>query len=200
MGPLRGETVGLLGYGRLARAVAERLRPFGVRLLTHDPYLAGDPGDGTGVVGLAELLERSDYLSVHVPMSAETAGLVGARELALMKPGAYVVNTARGGVIDEQALGEALASGRLAGAGLDVWEVEPPPRDHPVLAHDNVIATHHTAFFSDHSLVELRRRVAATVVDFVGGRPLTNVVAGPGRLDETHDQDQEVDQAGLRDR
>ena len=96
-------------------------------------------------MSLDELIAQADYLTIHCPYNAETRGMIGHRELALMRPDAYVITTARGGIVDEDALAEALASGRLAGAGVDVWNVEPPPLGHKLLSFDNVIATYHTA-------------------------------------------------------
>lgn len=167
MGPLAGETLGLVGFGRLARAVVDRLRPFGLRFVAYDPFLPEPSVDGVPIRPLDEVLAAADYLSIHAPMSQATQGLIGQRELALLRPGAYVVNTARGGVIDEAALGAALASGRLAGAGIDVWQREPVRADDPLLAFENVVATNHTAFFSDRSLVRLRQRAAETVARFL---------------------------------
>lgn len=122
-----GATMGLLGYGQIARAVALRANALGMAVVAHDPMLpAEDPAwDGAERLGLSDLLARADVLSLHVPLTPETRGMLGAEALATMKPGAVLVNTARGGIVDEAALAEALRAGRLGGAALDVFAVEP---------------------------------------------------------------------------
>lgn len=143
---LRGKQVGLIGFGFIAQAVVERLRGFGVSLV----YTARQPHPDTAdrrvrYVNLDELLQTSDVVSVHVALATSTRGLIGARELALMKPEAILINTARGGVVDQAALREALASGRLAGAGLDVLEPEPPSTEDPLLQVPTVVLSPHNA-------------------------------------------------------
>jgi phosphoglycerate dehydrogenase-like enzyme len=140
------KTVGLVGVGRIGRLVAERLEGWDVNLLGYSPHLTPETAPpGMRVVSLHELLEASDVVSIHALLSAETRGLIGAAELALMKPSAYLVNTARGGIVDELALAEALRASRLAGAAIDVWPDEPPPLDHPLytLPPERVILTGH---------------------------------------------------------
>jgi D-3-phosphoglycerate dehydrogenase len=118
-----------------------------MRVLAYDPYLTADEAAARGAekVPLDELLRQSDYVSINCPLTAETRGMIGAREYALMKEGAYFITTARGQIHDEAALAAALAGKRLAGAGLDVWAVEPPPADHPLMRFDNVLVSPHTA-------------------------------------------------------
>jgi D-3-phosphoglycerate dehydrogenase len=139
-----GQTIGLVGFGRVGRAVAERLSGWNTRIIAVDPYV--DPAvmpSGIELVSLATLLAESDVVSVHITLSKETRNLIGAAEIAQMKPTAYLVNTARGGAVDDRALLEALQSGRLAGAALDVFSDEPLPADSPLRRLDNVILTSH---------------------------------------------------------
>jgi D-3-phosphoglycerate dehydrogenase len=133
-------------------------------------------------VSLDELLAQSDYLTIHCPYNAETKGLIGRRELALMRPDAYLITTARGGIADEEALADALAAHQIAGAGIDVWNVEPPPLDHRLLTFDNVIATYHTAgvtIDSRHAMAEWNAQQLVQI--FQGQRPsrLINPQAWP---------------------
>ncbi len=142
---LYGKTLGLVGAGRIGSEVASRAAAFGMRVLVSDPYLSQERAReiGAELVSLESLLEQADILSVHTPLTEETRGLVGPGELARMKPTAYLINAARGGVVDESALAAALEAGRLAGAALDVFEREPPPGDCPLLKLENVLAVPH---------------------------------------------------------
>ena len=144
---LRGRTLGLVGVGHAGRRVAALARAFGMTVLGCDPAYdaAGLAARGAEAVPFDELLRRSDIVSLHCPRDPQTLGLFGAAAFAAMRPGALFISTARGGIHDEAALQAALASGHLAGAGLDVWDQEPPPLDHPLLALDQVVATFHTA-------------------------------------------------------
>lgn len=175
---LSGKTVGFVGYGRIAREVARRLVPFGVTTIAFDPFVP-KAGDGTEMVPLDSLLERADIVSVHAAVTAENRHMLDARAFGRMKPGAFLVNVARGVLVDEAALLAALASGRLAGAALDVFEVE-PPMNRELLAHPNVIATPHLGA-STH---EAQQRAGTDTVDEVlralRGEPLTALVATPG--------------------
>ncbi|ACU38021.1 D-isomer specific 2-hydroxyacid dehydrogenase NAD-binding [Actinosynnema mirum DSM 43827] len=163
---LSGAVVGLVGFGRIAQRVgAICAGGFGMRVLAHDPML-GDGGvraAGAEPVGLDELLSLSDNVSVHVPLTERTRGLIGAERLRLMPEGAVVVNTARGGVVDEDALVVALREGRLGGAGLDVTSVEPLPGDHPLWDEPNVVITPHVGA----QTVEAMRRVALEAAERV---------------------------------
>ncbi|NRD27711.1 NAD(P)-dependent oxidoreductase [Frigoribacterium sp. VKM Ac-2836] len=143
---LHGATLGLLGFGRIARLVAATARDgLGMRVVAHDPHLSDDAVRAAGAepADLEALLRASDALSVHVPLTPATVGLIGARELALLHPGAVVVNTSRGGVVDEEALVASLDAGHLAGAGLDVTTVEPLPVEHPLRGRSDVVLTPH---------------------------------------------------------
>jgi D-3-phosphoglycerate dehydrogenase / 2-oxoglutarate reductase len=177
-GPLAGETLGLVSFGNIAKAVARRASGFNMRVLAYDPYV--DPADakaaGADLVSLEELLAQSDYVSVHTPLSAATRGLVGPAELALMKPSAYLVLTSRGGVVDEVALAEAIRDQRIAGAGLDVWEQEPPAPDNPLLTLDNVVTSMHIASYSEASELLRRRRHAEATADVLDGITPRSVV------------------------
>src|SRR5919199_2198624 len=158
---LRGRTFGLLGYGRIARAVAERAAVLGMEIAFSDPAVEGG-------LPLDELLGRTDVLSLHVPLTEATRGLVGERELRLLPEGAVIVNTARGGLVDEQALVRALESGRLRGAALDVLAQEPPPADHPLRRVPNAVLTPHAAWFSETSVRELREKAARRAIELAG--------------------------------
>ncbi len=158
---LSTQTLGLIGYGRIGRAVAARARGFGLRLLVHDPYLA-DPVD-VPRVDLPTLLAESDYVSLHTYLDAGSRQLIDAAAIAQMKPGAYLINTARGALVDEAALVAALHTGRLAGAALDVLSVEPPRLHDPLLHHPRVIVTPHSAWCSEAAETELWQRAAEDV-------------------------------------
>lgn len=165
---LSGSTVGLLGFGRIGRQVAARLAGFDVRLLVADPAVAAD-ADGVQAVDRATLLRRADVVSLHLPLTEATQGLIGAAELATMRPDAILVNTARGGLVDEAALLAALDAGALAGAALDVFEREPPGAS-GLLGHPRVVLSPHNAGLSDLSVQEMTRRATASVIDVLGGR------------------------------
>ena len=181
-----GRTLGVIGIGntgrRLARICGQGLR---MKVLACDPYLSAEEiaKRGATKVDLATLLGESRFVSVHCPYNDETKNMIGERELAAMQPGSYLITTARGGVVDEDALAVALKSGHLAGAGVDVWNEEPPPPSHPLLALDNVIATHHTAGITQDSRDNMRDWNAQQVMGILRGeRPprLVNPDAWPG--------------------
>jgi D-3-phosphoglycerate dehydrogenase len=144
----QGRTVGIVGLGHVGRRVARICRHgLDMQVLAYDPYLTAAEIQERGAtpVPLDTLLAQSDYVTIHCPWNAETVNMVGQRELARMRPGAFLINTARGGIVNEDALAQALQNGPLAGAGIDVWVTEPPPLDHKLLRFDNLIATYHTA-------------------------------------------------------
>ncbi len=170
---IRNKTVGIVGIGNIGTRVAELCRGlFGMTVLVYDPYLTAEQVTARGgtQVGLEELLRRSDYVTVHCPRSKDSFGMFGAAEFAMMKPTAYFVNTARGGIHDEPALANALRQGQLAGAGLDVFLHEPPPLDHPLLAFDNVIVTPHNAGLTDESVLEMVTATAHQWIALFEGR------------------------------
>ncbi len=175
---LRGQVLGIVGAGRIGRAVAERARPLGLRLVGHDPYIPDDRLAGFGIqpTSLADLLQQADYVTLHVPLSDDTRHLLNRERLALMKPGAVLINTARGGLVDTEALVDALRSGHLSAAALDVLEQEPPPPEHPLRSMSNVILTPHTAFYSEESLATLKREVAEDVARVLRGDAPKNAV------------------------
>jgi D-3-phosphoglycerate dehydrogenase len=162
---LNERTIGLIGLGRIGRGVAERLQGWNVRLLGYDPYVDGAP-PSVELVQLDDLLKASDIVSIHVALNASSRSLIGARELALMPSHAYLLNTARGGVVDEQALADALNAGRLAGAAIDTWAAEPTPRDNPLLSvdPDKLILTGHCIAHSAKVPFELMNAAEENVV------------------------------------
>lgn len=175
---LRGAAVGLVGFGRIAREAAARLAPFGVELLAHDPAGDADEAERLGVrlCPLDELLAASHAISIHVPLTPSTRGLIDARALDLLRPGAVVVNVGRGGVVDEEALLAGLESGHVGAAALDVLAAEPPEASHPLLHHDRVIVTPHTAYYTEDSLRDLRTTVARNAALVLSGQePLWRV-------------------------
>lgn len=173
----RGGTLGLVGFGRIGRRAAEKFRALGfARILVFDPALDAAAARAAGVeaAGLDALCAAADLVSLHAPLTDETRHLIDARRLALMKPSAILVNVARGGLVDETALAEALAAGRLFGAGLDVYEVEPLPADSPLRRAGNLVLSDHAAWYSEASVAELQRQAAEEVARVLsGGRPLS---------------------------
>jgi D-3-phosphoglycerate dehydrogenase len=170
---LRGRTLGLLGFGKIARALAAKAQALGMQVVAVDPFVDGETMARLKVraVDMDALLAESDAVSVHVPLSPGTRGIIGERALARMKPTAFLINTSRGGLVDEDALAAALTAGRLAGAALDVVEKEPPPPDHPLRKAPNLILTPHLAFYSREAVVELQTKVAEEAARAFRGEP-----------------------------
>lgn len=167
---LRGRTLGLVGYGRIARMVHEKLAGFGfARVLVHDPH--AELPAGVQSASVDELCREADLVSLHAPLTAQTRHLIDARRLALMRPTAIVVNTARGGLVDLDALYDALSAHRLLGAGLDVFDPEPPDRTHPLFTLDNVVVSNHIGWYSEESMRELQRKAAEEAVRALRGEP-----------------------------
>ena len=177
-GSLYGETVGIVGLGNIGSAFASRVAAFEAKVIAHDPYVDDARFKALGVerVSLETLAEQADYVSVHTLLNAETRHLINEAFLRRMKPTAMLINTARGPVVDELALGQALAKKQLAGAALDVWEQEPVASDNPLLRMDNVIATPHSAFFSSSAVAKMPRRCGEEVARVLSGQRPLNVV------------------------
>lgn len=168
---LRGRTLGLVGLGRIGSAVAERAKGFGLRILAYDPYASEEifRKAGAEAADLDRLLRESNFISIHAPLNAETVGLINDEALTKMKPTAYLVNVARGKIVDQAALGRALREKRIAGAALDVLETEPPPPDDPIRGLGNVILTPHAAWYSEESRMEMRRKAVGQIVSVLKG-------------------------------
>jgi D-3-phosphoglycerate dehydrogenase len=178
MASIYGQTLGIIGCGNIGRATARKAQCFGFRIIGYDPYVDKSLAEEAGInlVSMAELIVESDYISLHTVLNAETRHLIGADELGQMKPTAYLINTARGAVIDEPALITALCEKRIAGAGLDVFEKEPVDAENPLLKMDNVIVLPHTASFSDDAFSRLRTCVGQEAARVLSGRWPKNVV------------------------
>lgn len=176
--PLRriaGQTLGLLGFGRTGQLLHQKAQGLGLKVIAHSAS-GSDKGTGCEMVGLDELFQRSDVLSLHAPLTPSTKHVVNARTLGLMKPHAIIINTSRGPLIDHAALWQALQDNKIGGAGLDVFEPEPPNLADPLYGDERVIATPHIAFVSEESLINLRERTARQVVDVLSGRTPENVI------------------------
>lgn len=175
---LSGRVFGVVGLGLIGAATARKARGVGYSTIGFDPLHT--PGtvspDGTRVVTFDELIRRADVVSLHVPLNAHTRHLIGSESLARMKPEALLVNTCRGGVVDTEALVDALRSGSIRGAGLDVFEEEPLPTTSPLLSLENVVLTPHAAWYSEESQEELKRRTAENVMDVIAGQKPRNIV------------------------
>ncbi len=175
---VRGQTLGLIGFGRNGRALAAKALGFGLKLVVYDPWVAAEAVApfGTPTHALDALLRESDYVSIHVPLTEATRGLINARTLRLMKPGAYLINTSRGLIIDEAALVQALTEKWIAGAALDVLAQEPGDLANPLLSLDNAIITPHASFYSEAAIEELEQKAAERVVLALRGETPPNIV------------------------
>jgi D-3-phosphoglycerate dehydrogenase / 2-oxoglutarate reductase len=170
---LYGRVLGFVGFGNIPRALTPKAKAFGLRVVAHDPQVARETLAAAGVEAMSfeQLLEISDFVSIHAPLTPATRGLFNADVLRKMKKGAMLINTARGPLLDEDALAAALDTGHLGGAALDVVAVEPLPRQSRLLGRDNVILTPHTAFYSVEALEELQTKCAADVARVLAGEP-----------------------------
>lgn len=168
---LRGKVLGLIGFGKIPQNLCGKAQALGLRVLAYDPFIPEEVAARFGVelVSLDALCESSDFISVHAPLSAHTQGLIGVEQFNRMKREAFIINTSRGPVIDEQAMITALQNGQIAGAALDVLEREPIQPDHPLLRMEQVILNPHVAWYSEESEKELRAKVAQNIVDVLSG-------------------------------
>lgn len=170
--PVRARTLGILGLGRIGKAVALRGLAFGMRVIAYEPF--PDPSfvakHSIPLLSLEEVMREADYLSLHVPMSPQSRHLIDSKTLAWMKPTAFLINTSRGGLINEPDLHDALKAGRLAGAGLDVFDQEPPDPDNPLLKLDNVVLTAHTAGVDTRSRDDMALSAAQAIIDLSQGK------------------------------
>jgi len=174
---LRGKKMGLLGYGRIGRMVGQKAQAFGLDVLAYDPYVPADSAPtGITMTDMDTVLRESDFISIHSPLTPETENLISTRELALMKPTSFIINCARGPLIDEEALHDALSNNRIGGAGLDVLVDAHPSPDNKLLNLDNVIITPHVAFYSPEAVLELEERAAGEVVSVLQGKMPDNLV------------------------
>jgi D-3-phosphoglycerate dehydrogenase / 2-oxoglutarate reductase len=174
-----GKTIGIVGLGNVGKRIAELCRLlFKMEVLAYDPYVPADVARARHAekVELDDLLRRSDFVSINCPLTPETRKLIGAREYALMKPTAYFITTARGSIHDEAALDAALAGKKIAGAGLDVWEREPPPAQHPLMKYDNVIVTPHMAGVTIESRARMGQIAAEQMIDALDGKEVPRII------------------------
>jgi D-3-phosphoglycerate dehydrogenase len=178
---LYDKVMGIVGFGRIGRAVAVRARSFGMKILAYDPYLSREVAQAQGaeVVELKELFKKSEYITVHTPLSEETRHMVSAKEFAMMKKGVYIINCARGGIIDEQALINAIKEGKVAGAAIDVFEKEPLAVDSELLKLGNVITTPHLGASTEEAQVNVAIEVAQITRDALLGKGIRNAANYP---------------------
>ena len=175
---MQGKTLGLVGVGRIGSRVYQKLKSFGFRIIGTDPYLSDRRKADLGMefVPFDTLLRTSDLLTIHTPLNDETRHLINARTLGLMKPTAYLVNTARGPIVDSMALADALKRKQIAGAAIDVYDQEPPPPDHPLFGLDNAILTPHLAWASEESGQQIRKSILDDILAGAAGKPARFVV------------------------
>ena len=175
---LKGKTIGIVGFGRIGKAVSQKAKSFGMNILTYDPFVSQTEAASFGVnsTSLENLLQCSDFVSLHSPYTEETHNMIGQEQLDLMKSDSFLINCARGPLIDEEALFEALKSKNIAGAGLDVMVDSIPPSNHPLMKLDNILITPHISFISQESVLELEERAAEEVKSVLLGQMPENLV------------------------
>ncbi|MFH0964614.1 MAG: C-terminal binding protein [Planctomycetota bacterium] len=177
---LKGLAVGVVGLGKIGRLVTRKARGLGFRVLASDPAVSAEEArsEGATLMSYEDLLSQADFVTLHAPLTGKTRHMIGARALGRMKKTAFLVNTSRGPLVDEEALHAALEKGIIAGAGLDVFEEEPVRKDSAILEHPNVVVTPHAAFLSEESVVDLETQAAQHVVDALEGRRPGDIVNG----------------------
>ena len=175
---LDGKTLGIVGVGRIGSRVLRKLKSFGFRIIGSDPYLSEKRKADLGIpfVDMETLCRESDFVTIHTPLNNETRHLINAKSLGWMKPTAYLINTARGPMVDAEALAAALKARKIAGAAIDVFDVEPPPTDHPLFGLDNVILTPHIGWASEEAGQEIRRSILDDILAAAKGQPARCVV------------------------
>jgi len=175
---LEGKVLGLIGLGKIGTAVATRAKGFGMKVLAYDPYISKETAEKLGIemTDLETLLKSADFISIHAPLTFETRGMIGERELRMMKRKAYIINTARGPIIQEKALYKALKEGWIAGAGLDVYEKEPPDPDNPLFKLENVILTPHIAYYTEEAIRRLEMSAVEEAIRILQGQLPKNLV------------------------
>ncbi len=174
-----GKTIGIVGLGNVGKRIAELCRVlFHMQVLAYDPHLSVDVirARGAEKVELDDLLRRSDFVSINCPLNGETRRMIGTRQYALMKPTAYFITTARGSIHDEESLEHALRDKTIAGAGLDVWDKEPPPAQHPLMKYDNVIVTPHMAGVTLEARANMGQIAAEQILDALDGKPVPRII------------------------
>ncbi len=178
---LRGKTIGIIGLGRIGYEVAKRVRALEMNILAYDPYVSEERAKSVGakLVSLEELLRNSDFITIHVPKTKETENLISEREFEMMKDGVYIINAARGGIVNEKALYEAIVKGKVAGAALDVYEKEPPDPNNPLLKLDNVVTTPHIGASTKEAQLSVGMIIAEEFINFAKGLPVKNAVNLP---------------------
>jgi D-3-phosphoglycerate dehydrogenase len=178
---IEGKTLGLVGMGRIGREVAKRAKAFGLNVIVFDKYLSPEQADAAGarLASFDDVMSHSDFISVHTPLTNETRHMMNAEAIRKMKKTAYLINVARGAIIDTVALAQALMQGEIAGAGIDVFENEPLPADHPLRDAPNTILHPHAAWYSEESLTQLQASAGEEVARVLRGEPLKNPVNKP---------------------
>ena len=176
-----GKTVGVIGLGKIGREVVSRLQAFGMSVLGYDPFLKPEQAEALGIklADLDTLYRESDYITVHVPKTKETTGMINADKIALMKPTVRLINVARGGILDETAVAEAVKSGRIAGAAIDVYTTEPAPADNPLLGVANILTTPHLGASTEEAQVNVALDIAEQIVEVLNGKPARAAVNMP---------------------
>jgi D-3-phosphoglycerate dehydrogenase len=178
---LEGKLLGVIGLGNIGRIVAEKAKGMGMRVLAYDPYIPKEVAEKKGIelVSFEELLKRSDVITLHVPKTKETIGMIDRKAFSLMKDGVILINCARGGIVDEEALIEACRSGKVKAAGLDVFSQEPLPPDHPILSLDNVVVTPHLGASTEEAQLNVAKAIAEQIVDYLKTGTIRNAVNAP---------------------